>query len=304
MAHPLMFDPADPWYLRVRELALALPGAQEKVSHGRPAFYTQKVFAYYGGSLKVDGEWVQHPQSVMLLADLDGQLALRAATGAYVPGYLGPFGWTGLDLDERTDADDLADWIRASYEFTAPRALVRELDRRAPFLATLTGGKPKALVRVDEVLAELGADASRLGELIDCCSAADPVVRMRAADALEKFARLRPELVAPQVDRLHAELSASTQPSIQWHLAQIWGEVPLTAGQRKRAAAWLVRTLDESDDWIVLTCSMSGLAALAADTPALRPALRQRLVRHAAAPRPAVAKRAIKLLAALDRASA
>ncbi len=52
-----MFDDKDPLLKRVRKLALAFPDANEKVSHGRPAFYTVKVFAYYGGSQKVDGEW-------------------------------------------------------------------------------------------------------------------------------------------------------------------------------------------------------------------------------------------------------
>lgn len=120
MEHPLMTEPDDPWYLRVRELALALPAAQEKLSHGRPAFYTTKVFAYYGGAVKVDGEWVQHPQSVVLLADLDGREVLRSRPGAYVPGYLGAYGWTGIDLDDATEVDDLADWIEASWAFTAP----------------------------------------------------------------------------------------------------------------------------------------------------------------------------------------
>lgn len=125
MEHAPMFDTADPWYVTVRGLALALPGAQEKVSHGRPAFYTKKVFAWYGGAVKVDGVWVQHPHSVVLLADLDGQSVLRAEEAAYIPGYLGGYGWTGIDLDLRTDLDDLADWIHASWAFTAPPRAVR-----------------------------------------------------------------------------------------------------------------------------------------------------------------------------------
>ncbi|MFI5841833.1 hypothetical protein ACIA8K_19190 [Catenuloplanes sp. NPDC051500] len=60
MSHPIMFDDADPVLRRVREIALAFPDAAEKVSHGRPAFYTTKVFAYYGGSVKVDGVYRQH----------------------------------------------------------------------------------------------------------------------------------------------------------------------------------------------------------------------------------------------------
>lgn len=55
MAHPIMFDRDDPLLASVRDLALAFPGADEKVSHGRPAFFTTKVFCYYGGSHKVNG---------------------------------------------------------------------------------------------------------------------------------------------------------------------------------------------------------------------------------------------------------
>lgn len=295
-----MFDEADPWYQRVRGLALALPGAQEKVSHGRPTFYTKKAFAYYGGSLKVDGAWVRHSQSVVLVGDLETISILRAQDYAYNPDYLGPSGWTGLDLDEHTDLAELADWIEASYRFTAPRTLVAKVPAGRAFVDMLTGGNPRTLLGVTEVLAELRADPSRISELIDCCTAADAVVRMRAADALEKFARERPELLTPFVDRLDAELAASTQPSIQWHLAQLWGEVPLTAAQRARAAEWLIRTLDDADDWIVLTCAMSALATLAAADTSLRPALRERLQRHSKSRLPAVAKRAVRLLAALD----
>jgi hypothetical protein len=298
MEHAPMFDPADPWYRRVRELALALPGAREKVSHGHPAFYTRKVFAYYGGSLKFAGEWVQHPDSVVLFADLDGQAVLRAQPGSYIPGYLGGYGWTGLDLDEHTDLDDLADWLRTSWEVTAPHGLVAVVPRSdEPFLEILTGGRPRTLAGVEDVLAQLRAEPARVDEVVDCCSADDPVVRMRAADALEKFARERPDVVGPLADRLDAELSASTQPSIQWHLAQLWGQLPLTPAQHRRAAAWLLRTLDEADDWIVLANSMSALAALAEDDPSLLPGLRERLQRHSRSRLPSVAKRAGKLLA-------
>ena len=50
MEHPRLFDDDDPLLARVRGIALALPEAVEKVSHGRPAFFTRKIFAYYGGS--------------------------------------------------------------------------------------------------------------------------------------------------------------------------------------------------------------------------------------------------------------
>ena len=128
MQHPRMFDDDDPVLARVRRIALAFPEAAEKVSHGRPAFYTRKIFAYYGGSQKVDGQWVQHPASVMVLADLDGHSAMRALPNSWVPAYLGPYGWTGLDLGPLTDWDDVAGFIEESYRFTADTRLCKLLD--------------------------------------------------------------------------------------------------------------------------------------------------------------------------------
>jgi predicted DNA-binding protein (MmcQ/YjbR family) len=125
-----MFDDDDPFLSRVRALAGALPGTAEKVSHGRPAFHTKKVFAYYGGSLKRDGEWVQHPHSVVVQPDAGDRPALLEEERVYVPAYLGPSGWIGVDLDERTDWDEVAELLDASYRLTAPQRHIEELDAR------------------------------------------------------------------------------------------------------------------------------------------------------------------------------
>lgn len=128
MAHEQMFDDDDPLLHRVRDLALALPGAQAKVSHGRPAFYTTKVFAYYGGSQKVDGAWVQHPRAIMVLpGDDDDARALGQDPRTWVPGYLGPSGWLGLDVDADSDWAEVRELLTASFIRTAPRTLVARL---------------------------------------------------------------------------------------------------------------------------------------------------------------------------------
>ena len=123
-----MFDDDDPFLARVREAAAALPGTGEKVSHGRPAFFTKKVFAYYGGSLKVDGEWVQHEHAVVVQPDPGDRPALLEDPRTFVPAYLGPSGWIGVDLDDATDWDEVAELLDASYRLTAPKKLVQELD--------------------------------------------------------------------------------------------------------------------------------------------------------------------------------
>lgn len=128
MAHPRMFDDDDPLLARVRALALALPGAAEKVSHGRPAFFTRKVFAYVGCSTKREGTWVQHPHHLVVLLEPDERLALLDE-GAIEPAYLAPSGWVGVDLDD-VDRGRAAELLDASFRVTAPPRLVAELDAR------------------------------------------------------------------------------------------------------------------------------------------------------------------------------
>jgi len=130
VAHPKMFDDDDPYLAAVRRIAADLPGSDEKVSHGRPAFFTKKVFAYYGGSLKVGGEWVQHPRSVVVLPDPDDRLALLDDPRVFVPAYLGPSGWLGVDVDDATDWTEVGELIDASFRLTAPARAIAELDAR------------------------------------------------------------------------------------------------------------------------------------------------------------------------------
>ena len=79
MGHPLMFDDDDPVLARLRRIALDLPGSREKITHGHPAFFTTRVFAYFGGSIKVDGTYVQHPHSVVVRPPEEERRALRTA---------------------------------------------------------------------------------------------------------------------------------------------------------------------------------------------------------------------------------
>ncbi|PWU52024.1 phosphoribosylglycinamide formyltransferase [Micromonospora sp. S4605] len=130
MPHPIMFDEADPLLSRLRALALAFPDAAEKISHGHPAFFTTKVFAYYGGSVKVDGVYRQHEQSVLVLVDPDEREALLVEDRCYVPAYLGAYGWIGVDLTGDTDWDEIDELLDASYRRTAGPRRVAVLDSR------------------------------------------------------------------------------------------------------------------------------------------------------------------------------
>ncbi|MBA8795467.1 hypothetical protein FHX74_003103 [Friedmanniella endophytica] len=132
MAHPKMFDDDDPRLARVRAIALDLPDAAEKITHGHPAFSTTKVFAYYGGSLRVDGAWESRPHSLLVMVAGDERRALLEDARCYVPAYLGPAGWIGFALPapraSRRAWDEVAELVEDSYRLTAGVRRVARLD--------------------------------------------------------------------------------------------------------------------------------------------------------------------------------
>ena len=121
------FDLDDPYLVRLRSLALALPGAAEKLVVGHPAFYTRKIFAYFAMSRKVDGVWENRPNTVSVVLPEDERLALLERPGASIPGYVAKSGFVSLDLDEDTDWDEIAELLEESFRQTAGVRLVRAL---------------------------------------------------------------------------------------------------------------------------------------------------------------------------------
>lgn len=165
----------------------------------------------------------------------------------------------------------------------------------------LEGGHKNSLGRVNEVISTVLSDRSRLEELYDALFDSDAWVRMRAADAFEKICREHPEWIQPYVDRLQNELSASTQPSIQWHLAQIYMQIELNENQKSHAIHWLKSLLRTTDvDWIVAANSMKALAHFANQGDISQPELEAQLNVQLGHKSNAVIKLAKKLLAELS----
>lgn len=126
------------------------------------------------------------------------------------------------------------------------------------------GGKKNTVGRAEEVVNAVLADSARLDELYECIFDDDAWIRMRAIDALEKVCRVRPDWLKPYVDKLLNEVAVIDQPSIQWHLPQIFTEVELSASQLSRAVELMkcnISTLDV--DWIVSANTMTALVELA-----------------------------------------
>lgn len=134
----------------------------------------------------------------------------------------------------------------------------------------LSGGDPRSLGRTEELVELVLSDRRRLPEFFELLFSNDEIVRMRAADGLEKVCRRQPGWFTPHTERLLAEVSRINQHSVQWHLAQMLGEIPLNPAQQKRAVRLLKKLAQHSKDWIVINLSLESLSALAENDARLR----------------------------------
>jgi phosphoribosylglycinamide formyltransferase 1 len=118
---------------QVRERALALPEADEVLSHGMPCFgiIKGKKFAYVSNDHHDDGR-------VALLVKISGaeeqaMLIEQDETRYYRPPYFGD-SWVGIRLDlGDTDWDHIGEWLSKSWRAVAPRKLAAMMDLVAQF---------------------------------------------------------------------------------------------------------------------------------------------------------------------------
>jgi len=109
---------------RLRAIAMALPKAAEKISHGANVFYIDKgkIFAWFWHNHHDDGETAilvktSGIEEQQMLIEIDPDLYFR-------PAYLGPYGWIAIRTDQpHSDWDHIADRIALSWDYVAPPKL-------------------------------------------------------------------------------------------------------------------------------------------------------------------------------------
>ncbi|WP_435771528.1 MmcQ/YjbR family DNA-binding protein [Nocardioides sp. SYSU DS0651] len=133
MAHPIVYHDDDPGLAELREICLGLPGAEERISHGRPTFRAGRIFAAFGGSEKLrPGEHRQVPSALIFMPDPVDLPAIDGDPRFFVPAYYGPHGGRAIDLaGPEVDWQEIRELVDASYRLVAPKRLVAELDARS-----------------------------------------------------------------------------------------------------------------------------------------------------------------------------
>ena len=121
---------------RVRRIALALPGVNERMSHGEPCFFVRdkRPLCYFHDDHNGDGRvslWCPAPPGVQEeLVSAEPARFFAPPTSAS-----GVFSdWLGVCLDaagsSKIDWGEIAAILEDAYRLIAPKALVFELDNR------------------------------------------------------------------------------------------------------------------------------------------------------------------------------
>jgi len=171
---------------------------------------------------------------------------------------------------------------------------------RKKILALLEGGDRRTIGRADDVAAFVSDHPELFPKLIAGLWSADPLVRMRAADATEKVTRKNHALLKSYKKGLLGLMTEATEQELRWHLAVMVPRLPLNEKERKLAISSLSSYLEDRSS-IVKTYALQGLTDLAQNEPNIRGRVVKILSEAARSGTPAMKARSRKLLMQLER---
>lgn len=129
-------------------------------------------------------------------------------------------------------------------------------------------GDRRSIGNADEVARKISSDKKLFAEVFDAMLSPEPLMRMRAADAVEKATREHPELLRPFKSRLFRQIALIEQQEARWHVALMLPRLKMTPTEVDLAVSILLDYLADKSS-IERTCAMQGLADLALQHPRL-----------------------------------
>ena len=165
----------------------------------------------------------------------------------------------------------------------------------------LSGGDRRTVGRVGDVVAHVLDHKEALPDLVAALDAEEAVVRMRAADALEKVSAQHADWVAPFAEDILSAAERRPDQEVRWHAAQTLPRLGLDAGQRDRAVALLMECLD-AESRILRAFALTGLVEFALADPSLRTPVEPLVAAALTSGIPSFAARARHLRKRLDKA--
>ena len=172
----------------------------------------------------------------------------------------------------------------------------------AKLLSKLRGGDRRSIGKVGEVVSAVRKKPDLFSDLVTGLFDEDPVVRMRAADAMEKISSDHPELLRPFKGKLLQLANVTEQQELRWHMAQMIPRLKLRPEETAAATEIFFEYLNDKSK-IVVTFAMQALADLAIKQPDISARVTRAIEKLTQTGSPAIRSRGEKLLPQLKNPS-
>ncbi|WP_457668660.1 hypothetical protein [Thiolapillus sp.] len=166
-------------------------------------------------------------------------------------------------------------------------------------LDRLRGRDRRSTGNADEVAREIINKAELFEVVFNGIYDDDPVVRMRAADAVEKASKKRPELLAGYSLKIISILKSVDQQEVCWHMAQVSPRLDLSKIEEKQIIELLKRLLSHKSK-IVRVSVMDAMASLAERDKVILDEVREIVRTQMKSGAPSILSRGRKLLHKLE----
>lgn len=131
----------------------------------------------------------------------------------------------------------------------------------------LAGGDLRSDGAANRVVEALEHDPSLLPEIVAGLDDRRDVVRGRAADVLEKFARQKPDMLTAYLSPLIGAMDQDPVPMVRWHLAMLLGYLVGNEKHQEQISDALIARLDDTSVFTISWAIVS-LCILARYNPA------------------------------------
>jgi hypothetical protein len=172
----------------------------------------------------------------------------------------------------------------------------------ANILSKLRGGDRRSIGKVSEVVAAVQKKPDLFKDLVTGLFDEDPVVRMRAADAMEKISLDNPQSLQPFKTEIIRLAQQTQQQELRWHTAQMIPRLKLTSKETATVTDIFFEYLNDKSK-IVVTFAMQALSDLALKRAEASARVIRAIEKLSRTGSPAIQSRGKKLLLKLKRIS-
>ncbi len=172
----------------------------------------------------------------------------------------------------------------------------------ANMLSKLRGGDRRSIGKVSEVVAAVQKKPDLFKDLVTGLFDEDPVVRMRAADAMEKISLDNPQSLQPFKTELIRLAQQTQQQELRWHTAQMIPRLKLTSKETATVTDIFFEYLNDKSK-IVVTFAMQALSDLALKRAEASARVLRAIEKLSRTGSPAIQSRGKKLLLKLKQIS-